>query len=87
MVTAKGGVKIMDFGIAKLESGTTETRLTSQGAIMGTVDYMSPEQARGNPVDYRTDIWSLGVVMYEMLTGLLPFKGRVTITLVGLMSL
>ncbi len=75
MVTAKGDVKIMDFGIAKLESGTTETRLTSHGAIMGTVDYMSPEQARGEPVDYRTDVWSLGVVMYEMLTGVLPFKG------------
>jgi len=75
MVTAKGDVKIMDFGIAKLESSTTETRLTSHGAIMGTVDYMSPEQARGEPVNYRTDIWSLGVVMYEMLTGVLPFKG------------
>jgi serine/threonine protein kinase/tetratricopeptide (TPR) repeat protein len=75
MVTTKGDVKIMDFGIAKLESSTTETRLTSHGAIMGTVDYMSPEQARGEPVDYRTDVWSLGVVMYEMLTGVLPFKG------------
>jgi serine/threonine protein kinase/lipoprotein NlpI len=74
MITGSGQVKIMDFGIAKLASETTETRLTRQGAIMGTVDYMSPEQARGNPVDYRTDIWSLGVVMYEMLTGRLPFK-------------
>lgn len=75
MVTAKGAVKIMDFGIAKLASDTSETQLTRQGAIMGTVNYMSPEQARGEPVDYRTDIWSLGIVMYEMLTGRLPFKG------------
>jgi serine/threonine-protein kinase len=75
MVTSSGQVKIMDFGLAKLAGETSATRLTRVGAIMGTVDYMSPEQAKGEPVDHRTDMWSLSVVMYEMLTGQLPFKG------------
>jgi non-specific serine/threonine protein kinase len=72
MVTGEGFVKITDFGLAKPVGGT-EISKTTVGA--GTPSYMSPEQAGGNAVDHRTDIWSLGVSLYEMLTGELPFKG------------
>ncbi len=72
MVTSQGRAKVMDFGLAKLRGGSS---LTKSQTTLGTIAYMSPEQARGEHLDRRTDIWSLGVVLYETLAGKLPFQG------------
>lgn len=79
MLTPRGHVKVLDFGLAKREKSEPRSEdtqlLTSAGVVVGTVEYMSPEQVLGRDVDHRSDIFSLGVVLYEMATGRLPFTG------------
>ena len=73
MVTESGQIKIMDFGLAKMKG---VSHITKFGTTLGTTAYMSPEQARGEHVDHRTDIWSLGVIAFELLTGKTPYEGE-----------
>ncbi|MDQ3750260.1 MAG: protein kinase [Acidobacteriota bacterium] len=93
MIRSNGLVKILDFGIAKLSGSTSQPSLdeeaataiksTSPGMIFGTANYMSPEQAKGKEVDARTDIFSFGVVLYEMISGKLPFEGETAMEMIG----
>jgi eukaryotic-like serine/threonine-protein kinase len=76
LVTADGSVKVADFGIARAISDHSDHNLTKTGSVMGTATYFSPEQARGAPVDPRSDLYSLGCVLYEMTTGQAPFAGE-----------
>src|SRR5438093_1648490 len=78
MLTDQGEVKVMDFGIARALSSET---LTQTATVLGTASYLSPEQAQGEPVDARSDIYSLGVVLYEMVTGRPPFSGDSAVTI------
>ncbi len=81
IISDTGQIKVADFGIATAISAGTDTDLTQTGAVMGTANYFSPEQAQGLTVDGRSDLYSLGVVIYEMLTGAPPFTGETSISI------
>ena len=75
MLTTTGQLKVLDFGLAKIETGEKATQLTRAGSTVGTAAYMSPKQSAGEVVDAQSDLWSLGVVTYEMLAGWSAFEG------------
>ncbi len=89
-ITPEGKVKVLDFGLAKAVGGETldqQSTITEPGQVMGTPSYMSPEQVRGQPTDERSDIWSFGCVLYEMLTGRVPFTGKtISDTMAGVLE-
>ena len=79
LVTTSGATKLLDFGLAKLSAGAdSETASTIEGTVMGTPAYMSPEQSQGKPVDARSDIFSFGAVLYEIISGNRPFEATST---------
>ena len=83
MLTGTGSVKVLDFGLAKIETAETATKLTGEGSTLGTAAYMSPEQAAGEVVDFQSDLWSLGVVTHEMLAGRRTFDGTNALAIIN----